>query len=145
MLEWVAMPSSRGSSQPMDWTCISFCLLRSQVGSLPQAPPGKLKVTLVFANFSLISILPLYLECDSLGYLHWKLGVFGRTPCWWDQNFIFLLPSSFKRFVHPLGLLAFACASLYSGKKWSRTSGSTFYLSEHLLFWKFWLLLFLLP
>ena len=23
-LEWVAMPSSRGSSQPRDWTCISY-------------------------------------------------------------------------------------------------------------------------
>ena len=30
ILEWVAMPSSRGSSQPRDWTCISyvFCIGR---------------------------------------------------------------------------------------------------------------------
>ena len=40
ILEWVAMPSSRGSSQPRDWTCIS-CLLHWQAGSLPLAPPGK--------------------------------------------------------------------------------------------------------
>ena len=24
ILEWVAMPSSRGSSQPRDWTCVSY-------------------------------------------------------------------------------------------------------------------------
>ena len=41
ILEWIAMPSSRGSSQPRDWTHIS-CLLHWQMGSLPLAPPGKL-------------------------------------------------------------------------------------------------------
>ena len=40
ILEWVAMPFSRGSSQPVDWTwdsCVSY------VGrdSLPQVPAGK--------------------------------------------------------------------------------------------------------
>ena len=40
VLEWVAMPSSRGSSQPRDRTCVS-CLPHWQVGSLPLAPPGK--------------------------------------------------------------------------------------------------------
>ena len=35
ILEWVAMPSSKGSSQPRDWT------LHWQVGSLPLAPSGK--------------------------------------------------------------------------------------------------------
>ena len=38
--EWVAMPSSRGSSQPRDGTRV-FCLLHWQLGSLPLAPPGK--------------------------------------------------------------------------------------------------------
>jgi len=33
ILEWVAMPSSRGSSPPRDQT--------RQMGSLPLAPPGK--------------------------------------------------------------------------------------------------------
>ena len=40
-LEWVAMSSSRGSSQPRDWTPISYVYLRWQVGSLPLVPPGK--------------------------------------------------------------------------------------------------------
>ena len=43
ILEWVAMPSSRGSSQPRDQTCISLLhLVHWQVGSLPLAAPGKL-------------------------------------------------------------------------------------------------------
>ena len=40
LLEWVAIPSSRGSSQPRDQICV-LCLLHWQVGSLPLAPPGK--------------------------------------------------------------------------------------------------------
>ena len=32
VLEWVAMPSSRGSSQPEDWTHISYVYLHWQVG-----------------------------------------------------------------------------------------------------------------
>ena len=34
ILEWVAMPSSRGSSQPRDWTCL-LKLLHWQVDTLP--------------------------------------------------------------------------------------------------------------
>ena len=41
ILEWVAMPSSRGPSQPRDRTHISYLLLLWQVGSLLLAPPGK--------------------------------------------------------------------------------------------------------
>ena len=41
-LEWVAMPSSRGSSWPRDRTCISHIhLLHWQAGSLPLVLPGK--------------------------------------------------------------------------------------------------------
>ena len=41
ILEWVAMPSSRGSSQPRLGTLVSSIYLHRQVGSLPLAPPGK--------------------------------------------------------------------------------------------------------
>ena len=37
---WVAIPSSRGSSWPRDWTCLLHLLLW-QVGSLPLVSPGK--------------------------------------------------------------------------------------------------------
>ena len=40
ILEWVALPSSRGPSWPRDQTRIS-CLLHWQAGSLPLVPPGK--------------------------------------------------------------------------------------------------------
>ena len=39
ILEWVAMPSSRGSLKPRDRTCVS-CFLRWQIAYLPLAPPG---------------------------------------------------------------------------------------------------------
>ena len=41
ILEWVAMSSSRGSSQPRDQTLVSYTYLHWQVGSLPLAPPEK--------------------------------------------------------------------------------------------------------
>ena len=41
ILEWVAISSSRGSSQPRDQTWV-FCLLHWQAGSLSLVPPGKL-------------------------------------------------------------------------------------------------------
>ena len=40
ILEWVTMPSSRGSSQPRDQTHVS-CLLHREVSSLSLVPPGK--------------------------------------------------------------------------------------------------------
>ena len=46
ILEWVAIPTSRGSSQPRDRTQVShsaggFFTVWAQMGSLPLAPPGK--------------------------------------------------------------------------------------------------------
>ena len=40
ILEWVAIPSSRGHSWPRNRTCVSY-LLHWQAGSLPLVPPGK--------------------------------------------------------------------------------------------------------
>ena len=46
ILEWaVAMPSSKGSSQPRD-RIQGLCLLHRQVGSLPLVPPEKSKPTI---------------------------------------------------------------------------------------------------
>ena len=41
ILEWVAMPSSKGSSWPRDWTCISYVSCISRQASLPLVLPGK--------------------------------------------------------------------------------------------------------
>ena len=46
ILEWVAVPSSRGSSRPKDGTHVSWCVLHWHADSLPLAPPGKLACTL---------------------------------------------------------------------------------------------------
>ena len=45
ILEGVAMPSSRGSSPPRDWTRVSYILLYWQAGSLPLEPLRKPRVT----------------------------------------------------------------------------------------------------
>ena len=41
ILEWVAVSSSRGSSQPRNWVHISYVYLHWQAGSLPPVPPEK--------------------------------------------------------------------------------------------------------
>ena len=50
-LEWVATPSSRGSSPPRDWTCVSYvsCFGRH---SLPPAPPRKPRKGIRKANMT---------------------------------------------------------------------------------------------
>ena len=52
MLQWVAIPSSRGSSQPRGRTRVS-CLLPWQTGSLPLAPPGKPLLSHIHLQFQL--------------------------------------------------------------------------------------------
>ena len=42
IVEWVAIPFSRGSSQPRDGTRVSPCLLHWREGSLPLVPPGSM-------------------------------------------------------------------------------------------------------
>ena len=51
ILEWGAMPSSRGSSWPRDQTCIFLCLLHWRAYSLPLAPPGKSAVSWSLLKF----------------------------------------------------------------------------------------------
>ena len=41
ILEWAAMPSSRESSPPMVWTCVSYVSCSGRQVLLPLAPPGK--------------------------------------------------------------------------------------------------------
>ena len=64
ILEWVAMPSSRGSSGPRDQTCVLH-LLHWQSGSLPLAPAGKPLLDAAAAAKSLQSCLTLRNPIDS--------------------------------------------------------------------------------
>ena len=66
ILEWVALPSSRGSSQPRDWTQVPT----SQVDSLLTEPPGKPKNTGVGSQ-SLLQGIFLTRE-SNWGLLHYR-------------------------------------------------------------------------
>ena len=64
ILEWVAMPSSRGSSPPMDPTHVYYVSCIIQVGSLPVVPPGK---PMLLGNNHIHYALRLYwLQCLAL-------------------------------------------------------------------------------
>ena len=52
-LEWGAVPSSRESSWPREWTRISYVYLQWQVDSSPLAPPGKSNTSLEHSYFHL--------------------------------------------------------------------------------------------
>ena len=67
ILEWVAFPFSKRSSQPRDWTQVS-CIAG---GSLPAEPPGKPKNTGV-GRLSLLQRIFLTQELN-WGFLHCRL------------------------------------------------------------------------
>ena len=84
-LQWVAMPSSRGSSRCKKLRFLY--LLHWQAGSLPLAPPGKYKNTLT---------LGLNYHCNSFMcvcvYKHSKLCIYIHTyihTCSWVKHFYF--------------------------------------------------------
>ena len=76
ILEWVAMPFSRGSSPPRDGTHVSLCFLHWQGGSLTLIPPGKppfsmLLLLLLLSHFSRVRLC----VTPSLGFSrqeHWS-------------------------------------------------------------------------
>ena len=82
ILEWLAMPSSRGSSQSMVRTHVS-CLLHWQKGSLPRVPPGRpllswqrIITVALFFLFSYWSIMPV------LTSFHLCMGLSQRSLFW---------------------------------------------------------------
>ena len=76
-LEWVAMPSSRGSSWPRDWICISY-VLHWQADSLPLVPPGKPNQLCILYILEKPTIFPSASE-SSFSELSWCL----RSPTMW--------------------------------------------------------------
>ena len=74
ILEWVAMPSSRDSSQPRDQTQVSYLLLHWQAGSLPLAPPGKPSLPLVPPLYIII-IIYVY-NCIVVKYSSFSIFIF---------------------------------------------------------------------
>ena len=77
ILEQVAMPSSRGSSWPRDWICISY-VLHWQADSLPLVPPGKPNQLCILYILEKPTIFPSPSE-SSFSELSWCL----RSPTMW--------------------------------------------------------------
>ena len=72
ILEWVAMPSFRGSSRPHGSTLHLLCPLHWQVGSLPLAPPAKPKRYIPRHNYLIscfIHYIPVYLVSFIVQYI----------------------------------------------------------------------------
>ena len=81
ILGWVAMPSSKGSSRPRDWTHVS-CSPTLRMDSLPTEPPGKStyvnscwcmgkKVRTFWNFFSFFSVVHWIHECRT--YQYWRM------------------------------------------------------------------------
>ena len=81
ILEWVAMTSSRGTSQPRDRTHVSYLgLLHGQAGSLPLVPPGKPLCFIMNSSHSQFYSLFYYLS-DTYGDCP-QLGGFCHSVAW---------------------------------------------------------------
>ena len=98
ILEWVAMPSSRGSSWPRDWTHVS-CLLPWYMGSLPLAPPG-----------------------EPIIYIYVCVYFFLFPP--YEENVPFL---SFKALLAPTATLSPWCSTLQPYWNWFSPTSVHFY------------------
>ena len=85
ILEWVASPSSKGSSWPRDGTHVSYVYLHWQSGSLPPAPLGKLPNPFWLLKRSCnqmhrCSLLYLLLEAQ------WRVGEGGGQTGPWEAH-----------------------------------------------------------
>ena len=69
LLEWVAMPSSRGSSQPRDPTSVSY--VSWQVGSLPLEPSGKPPLQRYLSSNEVIEVAPIQMTGVLIGEKTW--------------------------------------------------------------------------
>ena len=93
IIEWVAVPSSRGSSRPRDWTHVRC--LHWQAGFLPLAPPGKpqgfLQLKLKLKSLSCVRLCDT-MDCSLPGssihgifqarVLQWVAIYFSRESSW---------------------------------------------------------------
>ena len=83
ILEWVAISSSRGFSQPRDQTCVSCVSPALQAGSLPLAPPGKSQKPLIISGGSV-----LFLPCPVQQPLdRWAVAYLNVTTVTKELNF----------------------------------------------------------
>ena len=86
ILEWVAMPSTRGSSGHRDWTHVS-CLLHWQTSSLPLAPPWKPSLKREIKGLSC------WANCSMK--LIYKNPVWAHQGKWFECNYKFFILHNF--------------------------------------------------
>ena len=99
ILEWVGVPSSQGSSQSRDQTCISYVYLHWHVGSLPLASTGKPSAI----HMCVCVYVCMYTYMRNPGHREFKLVAKSHTPrngrsriqsqFFWLQNLCFWLHS----------------------------------------------------
>ena len=102
-LEWVVLPSSRGSSWLRDWTHVS-CLLPWHMGSLPLAPPGE----------PIIYVCVCVCVCVCIFFLF--------PP--YEENVPFL---SFRALLAPTATLSLWCSTLQPYWNWFSPTSVHFY------------------
>ena len=119
ILEWVAMPSSKGSSRTRDWICIS-CVSCSgrQADSLPLCHLGSPFF------FSLVTALKgkLQQSTDEENTLSWNVDIdsipnFTSRTEWIKPDPVFTL--SFLDCLNTSYLCAYFCASISDLRKWT--------------------------
>ena len=87
ILEWVAMPSSRGSSGPRDLTRISYVSCIGKAGSLPLAPPGKIH----FLSNNICILISSFLVLNTKQWAIYYQVV--RAFIWWYRLILYSLQS----------------------------------------------------
>ena len=99
ILEWVAMPSSRGSSQPRVQTLVFFffffpnpcllCLLHWQAGSLPLGPPVNPYFSLMFPNLPFLPVREMIIF--ELGFFQYSISSSRKNIMASKKNKVLLL------------------------------------------------------
>ena len=76
ILEWLAIPSSRGSSQPRDQAQVSR-ITGGMDFFLPSEPPGKPSYTYIYILFHIFSMMVYYRVLTIVPYtIQWELVVY---------------------------------------------------------------------
>ena len=99
ILEWVEMPSSRGSFWCRDWILHLLHLLHLQAGSLPLAPPGKPTNYLDLCYLS-----SKYLSFFYIHYYYWLIISL------WSGNILYMILAILFHFI-----FYFGCTTQFSG------------------------------
>ena len=123
ILEWVAMPSSRGSSWPRDQSCLfpKISQIMSQISPLPSS---RVIVCFFFFSWVALHLLEEYTACDSklrvfegLGFspsMSCIINVWRRNVAGVLENLVKIVKSLFRKIDYSIPNLVFTSPVLYS-------------------------------